>query len=149
MADDTRDKATLTMLPKTLGNFQPANDDTTTSTIPHAPTALHGSTSSIASPHVPKDSTLPKPIRKLDFHFLPIPRSRRHDPNVAMSEQFTWSILMNLVFALTAVSRYQLVPARACCGLTNQSVSVMNLYYIQVSSDHLPGCWTPQLMLLP
>ncbi|KAK1924941.1 membrane protein [Papiliotrema laurentii] len=52
-------------------------------------------------------------IRKKDFGFLPIPKSKRHDPNVPPEEQFGFTWRMNLVFAGAA------------------TVTVMNLYYIQ------------------
>ncbi|WWC69343.1 uncharacterized protein I206_103281 [Kwoniella pini CBS 10737] len=52
-------------------------------------------------------------IRKRDFGFLPIPRSRRHDPHKTVTEEFGFTWKMNLVFAFAS------------------TVSVMNLYYIQ------------------
>ncbi|WVQ98877.1 hypothetical protein IAU59_006008 [Kwoniella sp. CBS 9459] len=52
-------------------------------------------------------------IRKLDFGFLPIPKSRRHDPRKKVDVEFGFTWRMNLVFAVAA------------------TVSVMNLYYIQ------------------
>ncbi|OCF44150.1 membrane protein [Kwoniella heveanensis CBS 569] len=52
-------------------------------------------------------------IRKRDFGFLPIPKSRRHDPRKKVDVEFGFTWRMNLVFAVAA------------------TVSVMNLYYIQ------------------
>ena len=42
-------------------------------------------------------------IRKVDFGFLPIPKSRRHDRNLKPEEQFIFTWRMNLVFAGAAV----------------------------------------------
>ncbi|WWC60976.1 uncharacterized protein I303_103553 [Kwoniella dejecticola CBS 10117] len=53
------------------------------------------------------------PIRKRDFRFLPIPKSRRHNPNKEVTAEFSFTWKMNLVFAFAS------------------TVSVMNLYYIQ------------------
>jgi hypothetical protein len=51
------------------------------------------------------NSTLPtKTIRNLDFGFLPIPSSRRHDPNLRPHEQFIFTWKINLVLAGAAVS---------------------------------------------
>ena len=47
-----------------------------------------------------------KPIRKRDFGFLPIPKNRRHDPNLKPEEQFKFSLRMNIVFAVAAVSDF-------------------------------------------
>lgn len=65
-------------------------------------------------------------IRKKDFGFLPIPKSKRHDPNVPPEEQFGFTWRMNLVFAGAAVSGR--VPES---GSDRKTVTVMNLYYIQ------------------
>jgi hypothetical protein len=49
--------------------------------------------------------TLPrKGIRHCDFGFLPIPSSRRHDPNLKSHEQFIFTWKINLVLAGAAVS---------------------------------------------
>jgi hypothetical protein len=45
-----------------------------------------------------------KKQRKRDFGFLPIPKSRRHNPNLKPEEQFIFTWRMNLVFATAAVS---------------------------------------------
>ena len=45
-----------------------------------------------------------KEIRNRDFGFLPIPNSRRHDPNVKSHEQFKFTWKINLVLAGAAVS---------------------------------------------
>lgn len=44
-----------------------------------------------------------KTIRKRDFGFIPIPKSRRYDPSMKPEECFPWSMRMNLVFASAAV----------------------------------------------
>lgn len=44
-----------------------------------------------------------KAIRKRDFGFIPIPKSRRYDPSMKPEECFPWSMRMNLVFASAAV----------------------------------------------
>lgn len=45
-----------------------------------------------------------KEIRNRDFGFLPIPSSRRHDPNLKSHEQFIFTWKINLVLAGAAVS---------------------------------------------
>jgi len=45
-----------------------------------------------------------KEIRDRDFGFLPIPNSRRHDPNLKSHEQFIFTWKVNLVLAGAAVS---------------------------------------------
>lgn len=42
--------------------------------------------------------------RKRDFGFVPIPKSKRHDPSQKPEEQFVFNFKMNFVFALSAVS---------------------------------------------
>lgn len=42
--------------------------------------------------------------RKLDFGFIPIPKSKRHDPNLKVHEQFAFTWRMNLILAGAAVS---------------------------------------------
>jgi hypothetical protein len=55
--------------------------------------------------------TLPtKGIRNQDFGFLPIPNSRRYDPNLKSHEQFIFTWKINLVLAGAAVS----LPLRQC-----------------------------------
>lgn len=41
--------------------------------------------------------------RKRDFGFLPIPKSKRHDPNLKTHEQFQFTWRMNLILAGAAV----------------------------------------------
>jgi hypothetical protein len=74
-----------------------------------------------------------KRTRKLDFGFLPIPKNRRHDPNVKPEEQFLFTLKMNLVFATAAVGR---VLLKRIFLTWLKTVSVMNLYYIQVSRSN-------------
>jgi hypothetical protein len=42
--------------------------------------------------------------RKRDFGFIPIPESKRHDPNLKVHEQFAFTWRMNLILAGAAVS---------------------------------------------
>lgn len=45
--------------------------------------------------------------RKRDFGFLPIPKSKRHDPSLKVHEQFAFTWRMNLTLAGAAVGRAQ------------------------------------------
>ena len=60
----------------------------------------------IGEPESPPDGSTPsiKQIRNWDFGFLPIPKSRRHDPNLKPHEQFIFTWKINLVLAGAAVS---------------------------------------------
>jgi len=60
----------------------------------------------IGEPESPLDGSTPsiKQIRNWDFGFLPIPKSRRHDPNLKPHEQFIFTWKINLVLAGAAVS---------------------------------------------
>jgi hypothetical protein len=42
--------------------------------------------------------------RKKEFGFLPIPKSKRHDPTLKVHEQFEFTWKMNLILAGAAVS---------------------------------------------
>ncbi|KAL7423988.1 hypothetical protein Q5752_001573 [Cryptotrichosporon argae] len=66
----------------------------------------------LPSSPVPDEKRVPA-VRKRDFGILPIPKWRRHDPRLSISERFPWTWRLNLVFAIAT------------------TVSVMNLYYIQ------------------
>lgn len=43
--------------------------------------------------------------RKRDFGLIPIPKSKRHDPNLKTHEQFAFTWRMNLILAGAAVRR--------------------------------------------
>jgi len=60
----------------------------------------------IGEPESPPDGSTPsiKQMRNWDFRFLPIPESRRHDPNIKPHEQFIFTWKINLVLAGAAVS---------------------------------------------
>ena len=44
-------------------------------------------------------------VRRRDFVFLPIPKSKRHDPTLKAHEQFMFTWKINLVLAGAAVSQ--------------------------------------------
>ena len=46
----------------------------------------------------------PKRIRKRELGFIPIPKSKRLDPNVKVQEQFVFTWKINLILAGAAVS---------------------------------------------
>lgn len=48
--------------------------------------------------------------RTKEFGFLPIPKSKRHDPTLKVHEQFKFTWKMNLILAGAAVRRSQEVP---------------------------------------
>lgn len=50
------------------------------------------------------DAGRPRVGRKRDFGFVPIPKSKRHDPNLKVHEQFAFTWRMNLILAGAAVS---------------------------------------------
>jgi hypothetical protein len=78
------------------------------------------------------DRHQPVSPRTKEFGFLPIPKSKRHDPTLKTHEQFAFTWKMNLILAGAAVSgkpRSSLSVRGADC----QTVSVSNLYYSQVS----------------
>jgi len=62
-----------------------------------------GNTGEIES-RIDKPPLLTKEIRNRDFGFLPIPSSRRHDPNLKSHEQFIFTWKINLVLAGAAES---------------------------------------------
>jgi hypothetical protein len=45
--------------------------------------------------------------RKREFGFIPIPKSKRHDPTLKVHEQFVFTWKMNLILAGAAVSRLE------------------------------------------
>ena len=46
----------------------------------------------------------PKKVRKRELGFIPIPKSKRLDPNVKVHEQFVFTWKINLILAGAAVS---------------------------------------------
>ena len=46
----------------------------------------------------------PKKVRKRELGFIPIPKSKRLDPNVKVQEQFVFTWKINLILAGAAVS---------------------------------------------
>ena len=60
----------------------------------------------VGEPESSLDGSTPsiKQIRSWDLGFLPIPKSRRHDPNMKPHEQFIFTWKINLVLAGAAVS---------------------------------------------
>lgn len=66
------------------------------------------STSPVTDPVSPIEDDRPASIsarvaRKTDFGFIPIPKSKRHDPNLKVHEQFAFTWRMNLILAGAAV----------------------------------------------
>ena len=72
----------------------------------------------------------PKRVRKRELGFIPIPKSKRLDPNVQVQEQFVFTWKINLILAGAAVSFARMMDI----DVDEQTVSVSNLYYSQVCS---------------
>lgn len=58
----------------------------------------------LQSPNDQRQLPIPKNIRKKEFGFIPIPKSKRHDPNLKVHEQFIFTWKINLILAGAAVS---------------------------------------------
>jgi len=97
-------------------------------------------------------STSPRnTIRKVDFGFLPIPKNRRHDPNLKPEEQFLFSWRMNLVFATAAVSLLSVQEDKElthvdCIG--HEPVLYPSMLYCLSPNDNLTDISGPQPMLV-
>jgi hypothetical protein len=51
-----------------------------------------------------RPSIEPKKVRKRELGFIPIPKSKRLDPNLKVQEQFVFTWKINLILAGAAVS---------------------------------------------
>ena len=56
----------------------------------------------------------PKKVRKIELGFIPIPKSKRLDPNVKVQEQFVFTWKINLILAGAAVSFTKKVNSSEC-----------------------------------
>jgi hypothetical protein len=55
-------------------------------------------------PHDTRPTIEPKRVRKRELGFIPIPKSKRLDPNLKVQEQFVFTWKINLILAGAAVS---------------------------------------------
>jgi hypothetical protein len=55
-------------------------------------------------PHDTRSTIEPKRVRKTELGFIPIPKSKRLDPNLKIQEQFVFTWKINLILAGAAVS---------------------------------------------
>lgn len=54
--------------------------------------------------------------RKRDFGIIPIPKNKRHDPNLKVHEQFEFTWRMNLILAGAAVRQFPPFQVIHICG---------------------------------
>lgn len=78
-------------------------------------------------PHDTRPTIEPKKLRKRELGFIPIPKSKRLDPNLKVQEQFVFTWKINLILAGAAVS----LARRMIIDADMKTVSVSNLYYSQ------------------